>query len=266
MSLRFSLVIPAYNEAVRLPPYLTSIREYFGKMFGDCYEVIVVDDGSRDGLADTLRRLAADWPQLSILSFPRNRGKGSAVHAGVLAARGELILFADADGATPIAEERKLRQAIEQRSDVAIGSRLLSPATGVERLWHRGLCGRLFAWLVRRLFGLSLRDTQCGFKMFRREKGQFLLRLCRERGYLIDLELLVYAQRLGFRIAEVSVSWMDVPGSKVRLLRDGLKMLQGLWRLRCSAQSLQGRLRRIAGEQKGSPSLALLQPAARLAP
>ncbi len=238
MSPRFSLVMPAYNEVARLPPYLASIREHFGKMFGDCYEVIVVDDGSRDGLADALRRLAADWPQLSVLTFPCNRGKGAAVRAGVLAARGELILFADADGATPIAEERSLRQALEQGCDLAIGSRLCSAATRVERLRHRSLCGRLFAWSVRQLFGLSLRDTQCGFKMFRREQGQILLRLCREPGYLIDVELLVYAHRLGLRIAEVPVFWRDVPGSQVRLLRDGLKMLRGFWRLRRSFHEL----------------------------
>jgi dolichyl-phosphate beta-glucosyltransferase len=144
------------------------------------------------------------------------------------------LVFADADGATPIAEEQRLRAALADGAVVAIGSRHFAgnAADRGKRLVGRGVAGKCFARLVRRLFGLSVLDTQCGFKMFRREAGQFLFRLCRESGYLFDLEVLVRARRLCFQIAEVPVSWRDVPGSKVRLLRDGWRMASGLWALR----------------------------------
>src|SRR5439155_7458412 len=118
-----SLFIPAYNEAQRLPPYLAAIRAHFERALPGQYEIIVVDDGSQDGLSALLEDLAADWSELNWLYLQQNQGKGASVRTGVLAAHGELILFADADGATPIEEETKLRLAIEQGADVAIGSR-----------------------------------------------------------------------------------------------------------------------------------------------
>ena len=120
-----SIVIPAYNEAERLPPYLRAIRSYFTRAGLEDYEVLVVDDGSRDGTADEIGREFADWVQLSVLRQATNRGKGAAIREGVLAAQGSLVLFADADGATPIEEEHRLRAAIVAGADVAVGSRLL---------------------------------------------------------------------------------------------------------------------------------------------
>lgn len=233
MSVRLSLVIPAFNEAERLPPYLAEVRRHLAAHYGGRYEVLVVDDGSRDGLAGAVNDLARGWEQLTLLCHPHNRGKGAAVRTGMLAARGEFLLFADADGATPIAEEAKLRRALERGADVAVGSRLVEE-TGAERsrVWRRRWCGRLFASLARLLLRLPLRDTQCGFKMFRREAGLRLFRGVRERGYLFDLEVLATADRLGYRIAEVPISWQDRPGSKIRLARDGWKMFRGLWKLR----------------------------------
>jgi dolichyl-phosphate beta-glucosyltransferase len=228
-----SVVIPAYNEAIRLPPYLLSIREYLERTLAGNYEVVVVDDGSQDGLSDLLEKRRVEWPQLCLHRHRANRGKGAAVRTGMLAARGTFLLFADADGATPIEEEQLLRAALAGGADLAIGSRLLDDGAfkRSKRLLSRDLAGRSFAWLVRQFLGLPLRDTQCGFKMFRREAGQTLFRLCREPGYLFDLEVLIRAQQLGFRTAEVPVRWRDVPGSKVRLLRDGWKMARGLWTL-----------------------------------
>ena len=150
---------------------------------------------------------------------------------GVAAAQGDLLLLADADGATPITEEAELRQALLNGADIAIGSRRLGK-DGIERSWCRNLIGAGFAWAVRRMFGLPFRDTQCGFKMFRREVAQRLFALCREDGFLIDVEVLLHAQRLAYKIVEAPVPWRDVPGSKVRLFRDGRRMLTGLWRLR----------------------------------
>jgi dolichyl-phosphate beta-glucosyltransferase len=240
-----SVIIPAYNEAIRLPPYLLLIRDYLERTLGGNYEVIVVDDGSRDGLSDLLEQQCVEWPQLCLHRHRTNRGKGAAVRTGMLAACGTILLFADADGATSIEEEQLLRNALAGGADIAIGSRLLDdgPFKRSKRLLSRDLVGRSFAWLVRQLFGLPLRDTQCGFKMFRRETGQTLFHLCREPGYLFDLEVLIRSQQLGFQITEVPVRWRDVPGSKVRLLRDGWKMVRGLWALR-------GRVCRDAGVEK----------------
>ncbi len=228
-----SVILPAYNESSRLPPYLTAIRCCLDGTFPNAYEVIVVDDGSKDGLATRVDRIRADWPQLTLLRHERNRGKGAAVRTGMEVAQGDLLLFADADGATPIAEEARLRDAIRQGASVAVGSRLLrSKDKVVGRHLYRDVPGRIFACLAHTLFGLSVWDTQCGFKIFRREVLPSLLGLCCESGYLFDLEILAWAHRLGYRIAEVPVSWRDVPGSKVRLLRDGWSMLRGLLRLR----------------------------------
>ena len=233
MEIELSLVIPAYNEAARLPPYLESVRRYLDGQHPGAYEVIVVDDGSRDGLPDVLARLAPDWPELAVMQHGANQGKGAAVRTGMLAGRGGRLLFADADGATPIDQEAGLSEAVGAGADVAIGSRLLAaPGLTRRRTWSRGLAGRLFARFARWWLGISVRDTQCGFKMFRREAGRELFSRSRESGYLFDLELLVLARRLGYRVAEVPVNWADVPGGHLSLTRSLPGILLGLWRLR----------------------------------
>jgi dolichyl-phosphate beta-glucosyltransferase len=233
----FSLILPAYNEAQRLPPYLNSIRNYLDHIFADRYEILVVDDGGTDGLTSLLASLYPDWTALRILSYPKNLGKGFALRTGILAARGETLLAADADGATPIAAEAKLRQALERGAQVAIGSRHLGWTTSgsVQRTFARHCLGRLFSLVVARMLHLPLRDTQCGFKMFRKAVGQRIFRSCSQRGYLIDVEVLLEANRLGYRIAEVPVTWTEIPGSKVRLCRDGWHMVRGLYQLQLAS-------------------------------
>lgn len=228
-----SIIIPAFNESLRLPPYLQSIRQYSAERFGTDYEVIVVDDGSSDDLPDKLNSLARDWPQLQTANHPENMGKGAAVRTGILAAAGDLILFADADGATPIEEEHRLRLAIEGGADVAVGSRLVD-AEGVvrQRTPGRALIGRAFARLARGVLAVPVRDSQCGFKMFRQQAGKHLFRLSREHGYLFDLEILMMAQKFGYEIAEVPINWSDQPGSRLNMRREGRKILTGLWRVR----------------------------------
>ncbi|MBN2476349.1 MAG: glycosyltransferase family 2 protein [Pirellulales bacterium] len=233
MEALISLVIPAYDEARRLPPFLKSVREHFDRRYPGAYEVCVVDDGSRDGLAEILDDLATDWPELVVMHHAENRGKGAAVRTGMLAARGELLLFADADGATPIDQEAKLAEAVTNGADVAVGSRLIANAeVHRRRSWSRGLIGRRFAGLARWWLGIPVLDTQCGFKMFRREPGRKLFSLAEESGYLFDLELLMLAGRFGYRVAEVPVNWTDVPGGHLSPTRELHKVLLGLWRLR----------------------------------
>jgi dolichyl-phosphate beta-glucosyltransferase len=234
-----SVVIPAFNEADRIGRYLAAVRDHLAAHYPRDAEVLVVDDGSRDGTAALVGRAAAGWPELRLLRHPANRGKGAAVRTGVLASGGRRVLFADADGATPIGEEARLSRAIARGADVAAGSRAL-PGPGVtrDRNGRRAVLGGAFAWAARRLVGVPVRDTQCGFKMFAGDVGRALFAAGRETGYLFDIELLALAARSGFRVTEVPVSWAEQPGSKVRLVRDSLRMFGGLWRLRAD---LRGR-------------------------
>jgi dolichyl-phosphate beta-glucosyltransferase len=233
MTIALSLVLPAYNEASRLPAFLTVVREYLEGNYPDAYEVIVVDDGSHDDTAAMLARIAKDWPALVILSHPVNQGKGAAVRTGMLAARGNLLLFADADGATPITETARLEVAIREGAHVAIGSRLLQMDGLVRtRTWLRRLAGRSFAALARWWLAIPERDTQCGFKMFQRDAGRQLFLAGCETRYLFDLELLALAHRQGFRVVEVPVSWHEVAGSHLSLTRELLRILFGLHRIR----------------------------------
>lgn len=231
--LTVSVVIPAYNEQQRLPPYLESIREHFDHELAGCYEVIVVDDGSSDGLVDELRKGADRFPQLRVICHPQNRGKGAAVRTGVLEAGGRFVLFADADGATPIEEECRLRARLLSDADIAIGSRQVASA-GVQRNRHpvRNLVGKSFARLARRMFGLSVCDTQCGFKMFRRQVATELFPQLREEGYYFDLELLILADRCGYRVKEVPINWADQPGSRMSFARELGRMIGAFRRLR----------------------------------
>jgi dolichyl-phosphate beta-glucosyltransferase len=228
-----SIVIPAYNEEKRLPPYLATIREHFDHELVGCYEVIVVDDGSTDGMADELRRTAETFPQLRIVGHTENRGKGAAVRSGVLAAQGRYVLFADADGATPIEEERRLRTRLLGDADIAIGSRRIASAE-VARNRHplRGVVGKTFAGLARQMLGLSVRDTQCGFKMFRHAAAAQLFPQMRETGYYFDLELLILADRYGYRVIEVPINWADQPGSRMSFVREVGHMFGAFRRLR----------------------------------
>ncbi len=226
-----SLILPAYNEALRLPPYLSDVRAYLDRRYTDRYEVIVVDDGSEDSLAGVLEQAVAPWSQLRGLRHARNQGKGAAVRSGVLASHGRLVLFADADGATPIAEEAALAEAIAAGADVAVGSRLLA---GADRRRHpfRALVGWAFAAVARRLLKLSIRDTQCGFKMFRGDAGREIFSQVREARYLFDLEVLVLADRLGLKTVEVPVQWREIPGGHFHIATELPRTCVELWRLR----------------------------------
>jgi dolichyl-phosphate beta-glucosyltransferase len=226
VTVRWSVVIPAFNEAVRLPPYLEEVVGFFDGR-GEPYEVIVVDDGSTDATLATVKALAARQPSVRALSLGVNRGKGAAVRAGMLAAAGALRLFADADGATPIAELKRLEPALAAGADVVIGSRVLvDPAVSVRTRRHRVAAGRVFNWLVARLGLRGIADSQCGFKVFTAGAAQALFGALRTEGFGFDVELLMRAQAAGYRVAEVAVNWADQPGSKVGVLTAGPAMLR----------------------------------------
>ena len=229
---RWSVVIPAYNEEKRLPAYLREITEYFDGR-GEKYEVVVVDDGSQDGTGAVVKSLRDSCPALRLVQLPRNRGKGCAVRTGMLEAVGELRLFADADGATPIREVERLEEQITQGADIAIGSRALRDNTRtVQAKWHRIFFGQIFNAIVRCLSVRGIADTQCGFKLFRAQVAMDLFSVLQIDGYGFDVELLFVAQRRGYGIAEVPINWADQAGSKVRVAHDGLCMLHEVWVIR----------------------------------
>jgi dolichyl-phosphate beta-glucosyltransferase len=229
---RWSVVIPAYNEAQRLPAYLGEVVAYFDGR-GEPYEVIVVDDGSADDTAARVLEARAIHPAVTLQRLAENRGKGFAVRAGMRAARGSVRLMADADGATPIAEVKRLETAIEAGADVAVGSRALpDPSVRREVQIHRKVSGEIFNFFARRMGVGDVTDTQCGFKLFRGAVAETLFRELETEGFGFDVELLMLARRRGCRVVEVAINWADQPGSKVDVLRDGPRMLAQIVRAR----------------------------------
>jgi len=192
-------------------------------------EVIVVDDGSRDGTCDIVRRFAAEPLDLRLLVSPANCGKGHAVREGMLAATGKLMLMCDADLSTPIPEVEKLLAWLDRGYDVVIGSRdmpesVLNPPQPRLRRW--------LAWgfraIRRRLLLRELRDTQCGFKLFRRDAARASFSRQATAGWLFDCEVLGIAERLGYRIKEVGVVWGNNPDSRVKPVREAFTALPRL--------------------------------------
>ena len=183
---RWSVVIPAFNEARRLPPYLDDVVAFFEGR-GEPYEVIVVDDGSTDDTHAVVEVRVRDVGSVRLLRLPRNSGKGMAVRAGMLAARGAYRLFTDADGATPIGEVKRLEPVLLAGADVVIGSRVLVDASvSVTALPHRVAAGRVFNWFVARLGLRAVADSQCGFKAFTAAAAERLFGGLRTRGFGFD--------------------------------------------------------------------------------
>src|SRR5262245_57985973 len=214
-----SVVIPAYNEASRILPTLFSRLPHFTSR-RIAHEIIVVDDGSRDTTAALVREVSRRLTSVRLICLPSNLGKGAAVRAGMRNASGELVLVEDADGATPISEFDSLRAAIGRGADIAIGSRLPSEHTRVERRLKRWIMGRAFALLVNGWAVSGIADTQCGFKLFRSDAARRIFALQRLDGFAFDVETLHIARVLDLAIAEVPINWADVAGSKVNLVRD----------------------------------------------
>jgi glycosyltransferase involved in cell wall biosynthesis len=228
----YSIVIPAYNEGARLASTLERVLAYVRQQGWDA-EVIVVNDGSRDNTAEIVRSFAQKDPMLRLAENPGNRGKGYAVRNGMLNARGEIILFSDADLSSPIEEMPKLLRALEAGADIAIGSRWLRAELQTQRQsLHRQLFGRIFNGLNRTILGLRFKDTQCGFKAFTRKAAQTILPLQQIERWGFDPEILFVARKFGFRVTEVPVRWGHVGGTRINPLVDGARMFQEMLRIR----------------------------------
>jgi dolichyl-phosphate beta-glucosyltransferase len=228
-----SIVIPAYNEEKRLPSTLVRIAEYAAKSGLPITEIVVVDDGSRDGTPAAVSDFARRNPIVRLLKNPGNRGKGYSVRHGMLEAKGKWALFTDADLSSPIEEIEKLIEAAESNSaQLSIGSRAIDRSlVGVHQPALREYAGRFFNVVMRLVTGLKFRDTQCGFKLFERKAArQIFSRLQLER-FGFDVEVLFIARLLGYRAVEVPVRWNDVEGSKVGTLQ-GLNGFVDLLRVR----------------------------------
>jgi glycosyltransferase involved in cell wall biosynthesis len=226
-ALELSIIIPAYNEESRLPRTLTRIREYFASrgISSDQLEILIVDDGSKDGTLQVAEKWAGEWPSVRVISNGDNRGKGYSVRHGMLEARGRIALFTDADLSSPIEESEKLLAAIDAGNDVAIGSRALDRSlisTHQSRL--RELAGMIFNGFVRVSTGLPFSDTQCGFKAFVREPSRIVFEQQRIERFGFDPEILFLAKRHGLQTAEVAVRWAHDPATKVHMVRDSLMM------------------------------------------
>ena len=230
-----SIIVPAYNEEARLPATLAATAAFFAGR-GEPFDLLVVDDGSRDGTARAVAAFAEAHPDLSVqcLGYGGNRGKGYAVRHGMLRAQGEMRLFCDADLATPPEEYEVVRAGMQSASaQVGIGSRPeLIRQSGQRQPWYREWLGRGFNKAVQFLAVPGIRDTQCGFKVFTAQAAQEVFSRCRVDGFAFDAEALYVARRLGYTVAEVPIRWMHQDGSKVDMMRDGPRMLRELAAIR----------------------------------
>lgn len=232
---KYSIIIPAYNEAKRLGSTLERVLHYVTSQEWDA-EVIVVNDGSRDCTPELVSEAAVRFPCLRLISNPGNRGKGYSVRNGMLNANGELLLFSDADLSSPIEEAPKLFAAIQHGAEVAIGSRWVRPETQTKRQSPlRQIYGRAFNVALRILLGLHQKDTQCGFKAFTRNAAQKIFPLQQIERWGFDPEILFLARRFNFRVDEVPVAWADVGGTRISPLRDGMRMMGEVFRIRWNA-------------------------------
>ena len=235
-----SIVIPSFNEEKRLPATLQRIAEYV-RASGRTAEVLVVDDGSTDRTAEVVAGFRTQIENLRVISNGRNRGKGYSVRHGSLEARGEIVLFTDADLSAPIEEADKLLTNLAGY-DVAIGSRAVNRALiEVHESRFREFAGIVFNWIVRIILRLPFVDTQCGFKAFRREKCKIIFEQQTIERFGFDPELLYLARHHGLKIIEVAVRWAHSPATKISMWRDSVQMFLDVLVIRWNG--LRGRYR-----------------------
>jgi hypothetical protein len=239
-----SVIIPAYNEQFRLPETVRDLFAYFSSQTSAFHllEVLIIDDGSTDGTLDLIVDLKKEFPLIRLIHLSPNFGKGAAVHAGLSKALGDWFLIADADQSTPWKEvEQIFAEGIKQSADLIMGSRALAHSqVEIHQAWWREGMGKLFNWMIRRLFGFQFLDTQCGFKLLKNSKAlaQVILSLQVKR-FAWDVELILVMLGAGLKIIEVPVTWRNKLDSRVHPLRDSAEML-------CQLVLLKFRLTRIS--------------------
>jgi glycosyltransferase involved in cell wall biosynthesis len=240
---KFSIVIPAYNEHRRIGDTLTRVLNYLHDQKWNA-EVVVVNDGSRDDTPDIVSHFAEKSPEVRLVNNPGNQGKGYSVRNGMLNARGQVLLFTDADLSSPISEAQKLFAALDAGADVAIGSRWLDPSLQFQRQpLKRRIYSRTFNLYLRIVLGLQFHDTQCGFKAFTRRAAEMIFPMQQITRWGFDPEILYIARKLKLKIAEVPVAWGHDERSTIHPLKDGLRM--GVDTLRVLGNALQRKYKKI---------------------
>lgn len=248
-----SIVIPAFNERARIEHALDRVMSCVTEQGWDA-EVLVVDDGSTDDTAAIVQSWMERYPRLHLVQNPGNRGKGYSVRNGLLQAAGEIVMFTDADLSAPMEEAERLFAAIHEGADVAIGSRWLDrKRQTIHQPLYRQFFGRCFNWITRVIMGLPFRDTQCGFKAFRRSAAQVIFRLQTIERWGFDPEILFIAQKLGYEIQEVPVTWGHDERSRMSYLKDGMKMLEEMAVIR--RNSIAGRYDKAIAEMRDTTAM-----------
>jgi dolichyl-phosphate beta-glucosyltransferase len=239
---QYSIIIPAFNESERISTTLERVLGYAAEQRWNS-EVIVVDDGSRDATTNIVREYMQKNPAVRLLQNPGNRGKGYSVRNGMLNAKGDVLLFSDADLSSPIEEAHKLFSAVANGADVAIGSRWLQTELQTRRQpLYRQFFGRIFNLALRLVLGLNFKDTQCGFKAFSRRSAEAIFPHQHIERWGFDPEILFLARRFGFKTVEVPVSWAHREGTRLSPFRDGIRMFGELLKIRWNA--LMGKYKR----------------------
>lgn len=241
-----SVVIPVYNESACIEANLEAVHGFLRTLFEDRFELICVDDGSRDGSLDILKTFQSKTA-LTVCTHEENRGKGAAVRTGMLAAKGDAVFFLDADLSTPLEEMHRFLPLLQKGADVVIGTRKSSTAKITKfQPPHRVIMGVGYTYLVNFMLGMKISDFTCGFKAFSRKAVDLVFPKARIDGWSYDVEILYLAHRAGLEIAEVPITWENKPGSKVRLVRDTIRSFKELLKIR--------RLHREAGQTKDAAS------------
>jgi len=232
--MEISVIIPAYNEEKRILPTLEKVYDYFSRVQNMDFEIIVVDDGSKDNTEKVVKNFAKDKSKkVKFIKHKENKGKGAAVKTGVMEAKGDVILFTDADLSTPIEEFEKLKKAIDRGYDIAIGSRGLPESKIViPQPWYRRYIGKIFPLIVRIIVMKNFRDTQCGFKLFKKKIAKELFANLVTSGFAFDVEILYKALKNKYKVKEIPVKWYNYKESKVSILKAPFNMLKEIIKIK----------------------------------
>lgn len=221
--MNLSVVIPAWNEEKRLAPTLPLIIQYLEKNFEN-YEILIIDDGSKDSTSEIAQKYKDK--KVRLIQNPKNMGKGFSVKLGMINAKYDPILFTDSDLATPIEETQKFIEVIQEGYDVVIASRNLEGANiTVEQPKYRQVLGKAFPMIIKNTILQDVKDTQCGFKMFKKTAARKIFPRQTIKRWAFDVEILFIAKQLGYKIKEVPVTWTDKGDSRLSPIKDSLRML-----------------------------------------